>query len=489
MNPPVTKQALWRAPASAWLVFWATLASACALPKNDVQVPSAARSAENSGNSGACSVPFTLTVVGTSDLHGHLEALPLLGGYLDILRDLRSAAGPDHGEVVLLDGGDMFQGTLESNAEEGLPVVQAYGLLGYQAVTIGNHEFDYGPLGPEATPKLDPMNPFGALVRNAQSARFPMLAANLISKDGSIPAVAATKPAVVLRLPQREPSGPGLSLSAAGSLPTIQVGLVGVTTRETLKTTISANVAGLTLEPLREATLRNAQRLRASEQVDLVLLLAHAGGQCKRPTGGDYLSDLCNEDEEIVKLVKELPPKTVDGIVAGHTHAAMASIVAGTPVIESHSYGRAFGRIDYVLSKAVGAAKATVCSVKVHPPQFICGAKPGDPARCAPPPYEGKAVSRTRSTELVQLVERTQERAKAAKARELGPTLRSAFQRSYDHESALGNLFADLLLAHAKAAMPPGLPPKAPMYPVVSLINGGALRENLPAGVLHYGAL
>src|SRR5687767_3920505 len=58
--------------------------------------------------------PVTIAVVGTSDLHGHIEMLPILGGYL---ANLRAAPGVD--EVVLLDGGDMFQGTLESNLNEG----------------------------------------------------------------------------------------------------------------------------------------------------------------------------------------------------------------------------------------------------------------------------------------------------------------------------------------------------------------------------------
>src|SRR5262249_34694725 len=55
--------------------------------------------------------PVTLSVVGTSDLHGHVEALPVLGGYLANLRRARAADG---GGVVLVDAGDMMQGTLES---------------------------------------------------------------------------------------------------------------------------------------------------------------------------------------------------------------------------------------------------------------------------------------------------------------------------------------------------------------------------------------
>ncbi|HEX7498679.1 MAG TPA: bifunctional metallophosphatase/5'-nucleotidase, partial [Polyangia bacterium] len=79
----------------------------------------------------------TISVVGTSDLHGHIAALPWLGGYLENLRKARKETG---GAVVLLDAGDMFQGTLESNLAEGAPVVRAYNALGYSAAAIGNHE-------------------------------------------------------------------------------------------------------------------------------------------------------------------------------------------------------------------------------------------------------------------------------------------------------------------------------------------------------------
>src|SRR5262249_19104021 len=58
--------------------------------------------------------PITISIVGTNDLHGHVESLPTLGGFLRVLRAVRGADG-----VVLLDAGDMFQGTLESNLGEG----------------------------------------------------------------------------------------------------------------------------------------------------------------------------------------------------------------------------------------------------------------------------------------------------------------------------------------------------------------------------------
>src|SRR5678815_334445 len=92
----------------------------------------------------------TISIVGTNDLHGHIEALPRLGGYLANLRRERARTG---GGVVLVDAGDMFQGTLESNLNEGAAVVRAYNALKYDAAAIGNHDFDFGPVGLATGPR------------------------------------------------------------------------------------------------------------------------------------------------------------------------------------------------------------------------------------------------------------------------------------------------------------------------------------------------
>src|SRR5207237_7198674 len=110
---------------------------------------------------------LVLSIVGTNDLHGHIDALPLLGGYLG---NLRRARARDGGAVLLLDAGDMFQGTLESNIGEGAAVVAAYNVLGYAAAAIGNHEFDFGPVGKAATPRTPADDPRGALRARAAEA-------------------------------------------------------------------------------------------------------------------------------------------------------------------------------------------------------------------------------------------------------------------------------------------------------------------------------
>src|SRR5919201_6330769 len=116
----------------------------------------------------------TISVVATTDLHGHVESLPWLGGHL---RNLRARRATDGGGVLLVDSGDMFQGTLESNLVEGASVVRGYNALGYAAAAIGNHEFDFGPAGPAQLPGPHD-DPRGALKARARQARFPFVAAN-----------------------------------------------------------------------------------------------------------------------------------------------------------------------------------------------------------------------------------------------------------------------------------------------------------------------
>lgn len=130
--------------------------------------------------------PIRITLVGTNDVHGWVATqhekvaggdlvyggAAVLAGYLRILRD----ENPDG--VVLVDGGDLFQGTLISNLTEGSAVIDAYNALGYAAAAVNNHEFDYGPVGPlsAAKPGLDP---FGALKARIAEARFSLLTANV----------------------------------------------------------------------------------------------------------------------------------------------------------------------------------------------------------------------------------------------------------------------------------------------------------------------
>src|SRR6185295_4575706 len=178
----------------------------------------------------------TLSIVGTTDLHGNVfgrdgrGGLDLLGGYLDNLRAARAADG---GAVVLIDAGDTYQAGIESDLSEGAIVVDAYNALGYTAATIGNHEFDFGPVDDAGAHQKLGTDSRGALQARAAQARFPYLAANLIDD-------ATGKP---VQWPNVRPSA---LLDIAG----IKVGIIGVMTIDALRATLSTNVHGLSVAPL-----------------------------------------------------------------------------------------------------------------------------------------------------------------------------------------------------------------------------------------------
>ena len=127
-----------------------------------------------------------IAVVGTNDVHGQLlptedrGGLVELSGYVAALR-----ASGDADAVLLVDAGDMWQGTLESNLDEGASVTAAYEALGYAAAAIGNHEFDFGPAGRAATSAGRGDDARGALRARAADAAFPLLAANLVDERGA----------------------------------------------------------------------------------------------------------------------------------------------------------------------------------------------------------------------------------------------------------------------------------------------------------------
>lgn len=386
---------------------------------------------------------LTLTIIGTNDLHGHLRALPIFAGYLRVLRELRDGA------VVLVDGGDMFQGTLESNLREGAPVVEAYGALGYDAATIGNHEFDYGPVGERATPGSPEDDPRGALIARAREARFAMLAANLREREDGSPI-------------EWDSIAPSTLVERAG----LSIGIIGVTTEATLSTTIATNVRDLAMEPIPAAIVREAGRLR-ERGADVIVVAAHAGGICERFDDPNDLSS-CREHEEIFEVARALPEGTVHVIVAGHTHRGVAHVVNGIPIIESHSYGRAFGRVDLTI------AGDRVIGHRVFPPRDLCDRGNADEGNCVLGSYEDRPIEPDPA--IASLIAPAIENAREARERPLGVMIEARIEADREEECALGNLFTDLM----RAARPNA---------DVALTNGGGLRADLPAGPLTYGAL
>jgi len=214
----------------------------------------------------------TVTILHTNDLHAHVEPVAYRGGELGgyarhaalVARFRASDPNP-----VLLCAGDTFQGTLAFNVYEGLADLAIMNVMGYQAMTLGNHEFDRGP---------------AVLARFAALARFPLLAANLdLADEPSLAGV--VKPSAVL-----EVGGERLGIVGAVPPDLQSISSPGPTVRLLdLESSVQAAVDALT-----------------AAGVDKVILLSHLG----------YRDDLA--------LAPRL--RGVDVIVGGHSHTLLGAV-------------------------------------------------------------------------------------------------------------------------------------------------------------------
>src|SRR5262245_28490320 len=284
----------------------------------------------------------TLSLIGTSDLHGAafpkdgIGGLPLLTGYVNNLRATRASDG---GAVLLIDSGDTFQSTAESNLSEGALIVDAYNAMGYTAEAIGNHDFDFGSVDSPTAREL-PGDLRGALKARAAQAKYPFLAANLIDDATGRP----------VEWPNVRPS---VVVEAAG----IKVGIVGVMTIDALRSTLAANVQGLRIAPLAPTIADHASKLRAAG-ADVVVVAAHAGGRCERFDQPTDLSS-CDPEPEIFRVAHSLPSGLVDVILAGHTHGGLAHQVNGIGIVQRFSRGQWFGRVDFIVNRRTKRVERT----------------------------------------------------------------------------------------------------------------------------------
>jgi len=353
----------------------------------------------------------SLRIIATNDFHGSFEPRPDSAGvrrggaaYLAtvIARARAECAGRTECSSVLLDGGDMFQGTAPSNRTYGSTVVDLYNTLGYSAAALGNHEWDWGR---------------DSLRARMRQARYPVLGANVQFADG------------------RDVDWiPDDTLLQVGSL---KVGVIGVSTVETPRTTMAVNVSDLRFVDPVPVVNAHARSLRA-RGADAVIVVAHAGAFCDRPPEAPGCTG------EIVELARGITER-VDAIVSGHTHSLVNTRVNGIPIVQARSHGRAVGVIDIPL----GGGEASIAVRDVLPDSVA-----PEQAVDAEVKRVVAAVAAEMSRPVAQIAE---------------PLRRSG--RQY----ALGNLIADAQRKAGKAD--------------VAVMNNGGIRADLQAGQATYGSL
>jgi 2',3'-cyclic-nucleotide 2'-phosphodiesterase (5'-nucleotidase family) len=260
-----------------------------------------------------------LRIIATNDFHGALEPRPDASGvrrggaaYVATALDRARRECLPGCETILLDAGDLFQGTLASNLSYGRPVVEYYNRMGYAASALGNHEFDWGVDTLRARMHQATFGIFGANVRDTAGRDVKWIPNDTIVTRGRT-----------------------------------KIGIIGVSTVNTPTTTRAANVVGLRFDdpaPIVDSIGRVLRRRGAN----FVIVIAHAGATCGRDGAG-----ACSG--EIIDLARKLKTK-VDAIVSGHTHTLVNTEVNGIPIVQARSSGRALDILDLPLGPDVGRA-------------------------------------------------------------------------------------------------------------------------------------
>ena len=381
---------------------------------------------------------YSLTILDTNDTHGHPLAFswsdsvggtawssPVAGGlparktYIDSVR----AAEPN---TLVLDAGDVTTGLVVSNLFQAKPDVQGMNLVGYQAMSLGNHEFD---------------NSQKALADRKAEATFPFLSANVYVKATG---KRAFQPYAVVKLPG------------------VTVGVIGVTTQETPIVTLPANVESLEFrDPISEVQSLVAE---VRSKADFVVVLGHLG---------------LAEDRVMAAKISG-----VDLIIGGHSHTYMdkTEVVNGIPVFQAYQWGLFVGRTDVVVKnrkvvsltsrpvpinlsmpfKDGDTPKGTVKEIGGKKYDFVAGYLEADPAVLAALQPYADQVAKDLDTVIGTAT---------------GPfpeTIGGLSRYPRRDDSALTNMVADAMRDQTSLIV--GRPVD------VFLQNGGGIRATLPAG-------
>lgn len=225
----------------------------------------------------------SLVLVHTNDLHGQVLPRGDAGGMAELATAIKRER-PD----LILDGGDMFTGTMLSDETFGKPMIEILNRIGYNAVALGNHEFDYGI--PELRNRL-------------REAKFPVLSANLTG------------------VPEVQPY---TIVNAKG----LRIGVIGLTVEALANETHPKNLTTIKTTNVVEALRETLPKLRP--QADLIFVVAHVSF------------------EEQMAAARAFPEIRV--IVAGHPHVSRTTQVGPTLIVETGSRTLNIGKVEIRLN-------------------------------------------------------------------------------------------------------------------------------------------
>lgn len=310
----------------------------------------------DSGTPDAGPTHYDLTILHTNDLHSYvnsqgpvLDYTPLtaddddtIGGFARLsarIQAERTAAGDE--PVLLLDSGDFMMGTpFQALAFQDAPELTEMGKMGYDAITFGNHEFDFTPFGLAGTLQAAVGNGFNV----------PLVSSNIVfstsdSGDDDLEAFqtgAGGAPKLIV---------PKLVKTLSNGL---KVGIFGLLGKDAVS--VAPLAAPITFADQTATATAMVNELRNTDKVDLVILLSHSGS---KPDG-------TGEDVDLAKAVSG-----IDVIISGHTHDAIPQPLhptgTNTLIVQTGAYGSNLGEMKLTYTKGGDSPGVALDSYQLIP--------------------------------------------------------------------------------------------------------------------------
>ncbi|EAB7625396.1 bifunctional UDP-sugar hydrolase/5'-nucleotidase [Salmonella enterica subsp. enterica] len=269
---------------------------------------------------------YKITILHTNDHHGHFWRSEYgeygLAAQKTLVDSIRKEVAQEGGSVLLLSGGDINTGVPESDLQDAEPDFRGMNLIGYDAMAVGNHEFD---------------NPLTVLRQQEKWAKFPFLSANIYQKSTG---EHLFKPWAIFTRQD------------------IKIAVIGLTTDDTAKIGNPEYFTDIEFRKPAEEAKVVIQELNMNEKPDVIIATTHMGHY----DNGDHGSNAPGD----VEMARSLPAGSLAMIVGGHSQdpVCMASenkkqvnYVPGTPcapdkqngiwIVQAHEWGKYVGRADF----------------------------------------------------------------------------------------------------------------------------------------------
>ncbi|WP_312671154.1 bifunctional UDP-sugar hydrolase/5'-nucleotidase UshA [Pseudescherichia sp.] len=272
---------------------------------------------------------YKITILHTNDHHGHFwrsdDREYGLAAQKTLVDNVRKEVAAEGGSVLVLSGGDINTGVPESDLLDAEPDFRGMNLIGYDAMAVGNHEFD---------------NPMAVLRQQEKWAKFPFLSANIYQKSTG---ERLFKPWAIFKRQD------------------LKIGVIGLTTDDTAKIGNPEFFTDIEFrKPADEAKLviQELNNLDEKERPDFLIATTHMGHYDNGEHGSNAPGD--------VEMARSLPAGSLAMIVGGHSQdpVCMASenkkqvnYVPGTPcapdrqngiwIVQAHEWGKYVGRADF----------------------------------------------------------------------------------------------------------------------------------------------